>query len=156
MAVDRTRFHVYRGTEASVSNIPVTDGYLYFAYDTGNIYLDANNKRKAMGGNGSGGGGNTGLHYANYPEVEPDEETELFTILRSRLEDPSVVVMVDDLIINSDGAFFRVVGYTTDNDLICSRIAVSGGGGGGSASDTLDLSLNYLNIDKIGATYIYK
>ena len=155
MPIDRTPFRVYRGTEASISNIAVTDGYLYFATDTGNIYIDANNKRKVMGGSGSGGG-NTGLHYANYPEVEPDEETELFTILRSRLEVPSAVVSVDDLIINSDGAFFRVVGYTPDNDLICSRIAVSGGGGGGSAADTLDLSLTYLNIDKVGATYIYK
>ena len=154
MAIDRTRFRVYRGTEASISNIPITDGYLYFAIDTGKIYIDLADKRKAMGGSG-GGSGNTGLHYGSYPEIEPDEVTELFTFLRERLENPNAVVSIDDLIINSDGAFFRVQGYTPDNDLICARIAVSGGGGGGSSSDTLDLSLSYSNIDKVGSTYIY-
>lgn len=154
MAIDRTRFRVYRGTEASISNIPITDGYLYFAIDTGKIYIDLADKRKTMGGSG-GGGGNTGLHYGSYPEIEPDEVTELFTFLRERLENPNAVVSIDDLIINSDGAFFRVQGYTPDNDLICARIAVSGGGGGGSSSDTLDLSLSYSNIDKVGSTYIY-
>lgn len=154
--IDRTRFRVYRGKEAQISHIPITDGYLYFATDTGNIYIDFQSQRKAMGGNGSGGG-NTGLHYGNYPEIEPDVETELFTFLRSRLDDPDAVVSVDDIIINSDGAFFRVTAYTETNDLICSRIAVSGGGSGsGSASDTLDLSLTYSNIDKVGSTYIYK
>ena len=151
--IQRTRFRVYRGLEADISHIAITDGYLYFATDTGNIYIDVQNQRKAMGGNGSGGG-NTGLHYGAYPEIEPDEETELFTFLRSRLENPSAVVSIDDLIINSDGAFFRVVAYSPDNDLVCARIAVSGGGGGG-AQDTLDLNLTYSNIDKIGSTYIY-
>jgi len=38
--VDRTRFRVYRGSEADISHIAITDGYLYFATDTGNIYID--------------------------------------------------------------------------------------------------------------------
>jgi len=109
-----------------------------------------------MGGNGSGGG-NTGLHYGSYPEIEPDEETELFTFLRERLENPDAVVSIDDVIINSDGAFFRVIAYTPENDLVCSQIAVSGGsGGGGNISNQLDLSLVYSNIDKVGSTYIYQ
>lgn len=153
-AIQRTRFRVYRGLEADISHIPITDGYLYFATDTGNIYIDVQDKRKSMGGNGSGGG-NTGLHYGDYPEIEPDEETELFTFLRARLENPSAVVSIDDLIINSDGAFFRVLAYTEDNDLVCTRIAVSGTGGGSGSGDTVDLSLTYLNIDKVGSTYIY-
>ena len=56
------------------------DGYLYFATDTGHIYLDYINEdgqqiARAMVGGTSGGSGNSGIYYAN-KEISDAEKLE--------------------------------------------------------------------------------
>ena len=47
-------FQPVKGTEAKISRYPITEGYVYFAYDTGNIYLDKSGARYPIGSNSSG------------------------------------------------------------------------------------------------------
>ena len=158
MPIDRTPFRIYRGSEANIRNIQVTDGYVYFATDSGRIYTDYQGERRTMGG--SGDGGNIALYYAFQANVNPiDEEVEesqqTFIIYHRYLEDAAAGVKAGDLIINSDGAFYKVLEFSED-DYICSRIAISGtGGGGGGGQVEQDLFLEYDGIDVLGSTYIY-
>ena len=42
LANNRTRLKIYRGTNKSIENLPDEDGALYFAYDSGVIFLGRN------------------------------------------------------------------------------------------------------------------
>jgi hypothetical protein len=69
---ENKRFVPVRGTEEKIAAnvMGFNDGYLYFATDTGRMYLDYINEdgiqiaRAAVGGN-AGGAGNSGIYYAN-------------------------------------------------------------------------------------------
>ena len=43
-------FRPVRGTEKTISSLPITDGYIYFATDSGKIYLDKGTERILVGG----------------------------------------------------------------------------------------------------------
>ena len=46
-------FRPVRGTESNIVNQPLHDGYVYFATDSGKIYLDTNEDRYSLGANGA-------------------------------------------------------------------------------------------------------
>lgn len=124
-------FSPVRGHEENIRRQAVADGYVYFATDTGNIYVDAEGTRHTMGGSGS-----SGIHYTNASEadvvrVDDEEGSKLYTIPLETFETP-VAPKPDDLLLNSDGRFFRVISYNDDTALVTvTLIAVSGSGGGG-------------------------
>ena len=124
------KFKPVRGTEAQIKNFEHRDGYLYFATDTGKMYLDTSERRIMVGGSGSGGG-NSSILYAKSDAIN-EHEDGFFHISINDLEDNTLTnIPVDTVIINKDGAFYRVVKY--ENEIIyCTQIAVSGGTGGGS------------------------
>jgi hypothetical protein len=63
-------FRPVRGTEASIANLPKVDGSIYYAEDTGRIYMDKDQKRIPMGG-----GNGVTILYGEFPEgVTPNEE----------------------------------------------------------------------------------
>lgn len=103
-----------------------TEGYIYFATDSGKIYLDKSSKRYLMGGAGSS------IYYAADDAVVTIEDN-VFGIAKSSLEDQTNLPKIGDLIINSDGSFYRVDDVSSDQ-FTCSRIAVSGSGGGTGAT----------------------
>ena len=51
---DKTKFKVVRGYEEAIQAIPYTDGQVYFALDSGRIYLDARGEEKIPVGGGNG------------------------------------------------------------------------------------------------------
>ena len=62
----------FRPARMIEDNIPPfsesTNGYIWFAIDTGRIYLDTSSERVTVGGNGAA------IIYGNFPSsVEPDE-----------------------------------------------------------------------------------
>ena len=146
----QTKFRPYRGTDENIKNIPYSEGYIYFAADTGKIYMDYKDERIPMGGNGAS------LFYASDPEVDIDL-FDRYYIDFDALDDEDAVLKVDDLIINSDGSFYRVLEVDMDNrNAICSRIAVSGSGGGtdpgpGPSDEFVTLEL----LDEMPRTFIY-
>ena len=126
-------FQPIRGLEENINKIPVIDGNVYFAYDTGNIYLDKSQHRHLMGGSSNGifytNGNNSQILKVN-PENEKDFE---YKILFSALEDESIIPTPNALLLNSDGRFFRVL--SVDNETFSLNtllLAVSGNGSGGA------------------------
>ena len=130
-------FKPVRGTQAAINRMPITEGQVLFAYDSGHIYLDKNGIRYLMS-TATGGSGSSGIIYAdgtsegdtpNIISLHPeDEENVEYTILLSALEDP-VLPGLDNLILNSDGRFFRVVSVDAETQTISAiLLAVSGTG----------------------------
>lgn len=153
-------FYPVRGTEESIGQLEKRDGFIYFAYDTGNIYLDKNGTRHLMGGAG-GSGGSTGFAWASGVDEETiiklneDEDDTMYSISIDALEE-DVVPKPNSLILNSDGRFFRVVDVDVDErQIIASLIAISGGSGGGTTPSIVDLDLTWTGIDLLGSTFIY-
>ena len=131
---DKIKFWPIRGTEDQILAQDIVDGKIYFAYDTNKIYLDAGGERHLMGG-GSGNG--SGITYAHGTESQivkasGSETDNNYFIDLEALDDSSIAPMKDDLILNSDGRFFRVVSYdSTTKKIAALLLAVSGSGGGG-------------------------
>ena len=126
---DKTKFKVVRGYEEAIQAIPYTDGQVYFALDSGRIYLDARGEEKIPVGGGNG----VVIHYGNIPSDLEPESLNTYSVTLSMLEDQRTIPQVGDLILNSDGAFFRIIGES-DDAYKCVTVLVSGGAGGGGAA----------------------
>lgn len=126
-----SQFRPVRGLEEIILNAAYSDGYVYFATDTGKIYIDALGERIPMGG-----GGVNVLYSEAQNVIERPDDTYQMKV--SDLEDKGANPKTDDLVINKDGRFFKIMTANKDLDeLICTLIAVSGtGGGGGGGGDT--------------------
>ena len=158
-------FQPIRGLEERIQSLPVREGFLYFAYDSGNIYLDKNGHRYLMGGSGSGSSsGASGIIYAHGTDdniiklVPEDDDDYTYSIAAEALDDGLILPHQDNLILNSDGRFFRVQSVDSESNLIYAiLLAVSGtgDGGGGGSSNVLDLDLTWTGIDLLGSTFIY-
>lgn len=145
------KFRPYRGTDEKIKSLPQQPGYIYFATDTGRIYLDYENQRLTMGGNGAS------LYYANDEAVDKDLLDNYFIDIDTILEAGSSL-KVNDLIINSDGAFYRIIEVLQNERLVkCLRLAVSGtgsgdsGGSGGPTQKNIQLEL----IGDFPITFVY-
>ena len=135
---DKVKFWPIRGTEEQILAQSIVDGRVYFAYDTNKIYLDASGERHPMGG------GSSGILYADaqaddiIKEIPEDDADDKYFVNFSALEENSLKkkLLIDDLILNSDGRFFRILRIDNANSqAYCQLLAVSGsGGGGGSAT----------------------
>jgi hypothetical protein len=103
---------------------------LYFATDTGEIFLDTASERISVGGGG------VSVLYANASGVSQDLTDLSYVIYFDDLDDKDAVPKKDDLIINyANGAFYKVRSYSKATGIVkCSRIAVSGTGGGGGGN----------------------
>jgi hypothetical protein len=161
------RFMPVRGTYNQIKKMPIREGWLYFAYDTGNIYIDKNGTRYLMGGSSSG------ILYAHGSTTdilkeEPDNEHSFrYIIPMSAFDDTLTLPHTDSLVLNSDGRFFRVLSVNeTEHTVLAVLLAVSGGGngsGGGSIitySDKaklnkVDPESNYLINGKEASIRIY-
>ena len=138
---DRKRFVPVRGKEDNIlaSALGFNDGYLYFATDTGRIYLDYIDENgtkvaRALVGSSAGGAGNSGIFYANYI-LSADEKLEESIIFPFSSIEGTNYPQKDDIIINiSEGSFYRV---TQSSPLYAqvsaTRLTIAGSGGGSSS-----------------------
>ena len=150
--MNNTKFKVIRGLDATIQDFEIVDGHLYFATDSGKIYLDYKGERIVMGGSGAS------LYYAEDLGVEVNAARR-YLIKRAAVSSEANV-KIDDLIINADGCFYRV--YSIEAEVfVCDRIAVSGTGGGGSeggGGGTGPAAMTIECLTETGApplTYIY-
>lgn len=128
-----TLFRPVRGLDTKIQEFPYNEGYVYFATDSGRIYIDSKDERSVMGGSGAA------IYYADTTAVE-NEETAYYYLPISGLENTTSFPKVDDLILNSDGCFYRIEKIEEEN-FVCERLAVSGSGtgGGGTIRPTIAL-----------------
>lgn len=143
---NKKRFIPVRGTDEQIQALSdFHDGYFYVATDSGKLYMDTENSRIAIGGSGSGSG--TPVLYANAEPVLTSDG--FYTLLKSELEDQTAIVQVDDLILNADGSFYRVLSIATEQAedgsekviYTCKKISTGGNGGSDSKATTTKLEL---------------
>lgn len=136
------RFIPVRGTEEKIMTMGFNDGYVYFAVDTGKIYMDyyatdgqAVSRSQLGGGSGSSEGGNSGIFYANRT-LTPEEKLEEEIIFPLDSIEGGEYPAIDDLIINAgDSCFYRVTAIRRiDRSVIAKRLTVAGGGSGDDPS----------------------
>lgn len=147
-------FRPVQGVDEKLRALPYTEGYVYFATDTGKMYLDAEGQNKIP----LGGSGAAVLYAASTAITERADGT--YVIPYGDLEDESAVPKENDLIINVDGAFYKVIVADKDSNIIQSqRIAVSGtggsGGGGGSGGDVSAFTLKLNSSTSFPVSFIY-
>ena len=118
-----SKFIPVLGTKEKISAQAIAEGFTYFETDTGKIFVDVNGKRIQFGGSG------VAILYAQAEKVDENVDGT-YSIQLSSLDDKEAIPSMDDLIINSDGRFFKVMDLDEEK-IICSLIAVSGTGGGG-------------------------
>lgn len=123
---NNVRFRPVRGTEDNILNMDYNEGFIYFATDTGNIFIDAQRIKKIpMGGRGAA------VVYARANFVQ-NSDNDFYTFYTDELENPDDKLKIGDLVINNDGTFYKVEDINEDTKAVtCLRIAVSGSGGGG-------------------------
>lgn len=132
-------FRPVKGSEERIQSMPITNGYVYFAIDTGHIYVDSDGQRRSVGG-----GQGASIYYATSTSIEKNEEN-YYVIYKENLDNSSAEYILGDIIINSDGNFYKITFIPEDNDeeIWCDLIAVSGNGGDGpSLTKKINVKIN--------------
>jgi hypothetical protein len=135
------RFNPVQCTEAKFKEMTATNGYLYFVTDKKKMYLGKDGKMVPMCASSGFFYGIKEIHYDNSgilpdPNVIFDAETEV---------EGEDIPEVDDLILNKDGCFYRVLNVY-ETMLHTTRLTLQGsgggsGGGGGGSSDSTAFTL---------------
>ena len=129
---EKRSFVPYQGREETISTHPFKEGSIYFATDTGRMYLDTvSNGRIPVGGGASG----ISFYYSldNGIEIKTDEDEDeekkevLYTLTIAGLEDDSSSPKVGDILLGADKVFYKIKDIT-ETDFICERLAIAGGG----------------------------
>lgn len=158
-------FNPVLGPEEIVLQQEPTTGTIYFTTDTRKIYLDidSSNVKKPMGGN-------VGLFYGNMkltaPPADGQEEFEfaITDIIGNETGENMLLPNVDDLILNSDGCFYKVLssyGQDIDTTLNTKKLTIAGSGGSGGGGNVPNpdslagMGLSRLRSDN-GNTVLYQ
>lgn len=149
------------GEESVILNQSQKNGSLYFSTDTRKIYLDADEKSKLpIGGHGN-------LYYGNMELTSPpvDGQTEfefniIDDIVGNNVPESNILTPgINDLILNSDGCFYKVIQVNSDNTLVANKLTIAGSGGGGGGSSDPD-SLAGMGVSRLrannGNTVLYQ
>ena len=141
----KTRFRPVTGTEEAINNAQKNPGYVYFASDTGKIFVDLDNQHRiAMGGSG------VAVLYGNATGLKADEKG-FYSLPFDCLEE-EVLSKEGDLILNNlDGGFYRVLEVDKEEQtMLCQRLSISGngsGGGTGTGGVNKKISINLESLE---------
>ena len=145
---ENKRFVPVRGIEEKIAAnvMGFHDGYLYFATDTGHIYLDyidndGNEIARAPIGGITGGAGNSGIYYANRI-LTGDEKLETDIVFPIDQIEGGQYPIKDDIIVNiPEGSLYRVIMPSPlTSSVTAKRLTIAGGGGGTSTlAEDIDL-----------------
>ena len=123
----KTGFRPVYGEEQKINATGYNEGWVYFATDSGKIFLDAEGARTVMGGSGAS------LFYAKATSITENPEGT-YTLPYASLEDITNDPKENDLIINiPNGSFYKVIECDESNGVECELIAISGNGSGGGS-----------------------
>jgi hypothetical protein len=95
-----------RGSQASIDAMSKRDGYIYYATDTGRIYIDKGEERISMGGGSANG---STIYFGLYgQEIKEDLATKMYHYPIDNLEDKKAEPRIDDMILDEIGALYRI------------------------------------------------
>jgi len=149
------RFTPVRGTEEDIRNLNIEDGRIYFASDTGHVYMDKDAEtRIAISGRGSA--------VYLFDDVNPSTNFKgqyLFPVNKLTYSNPkfySDTIKIDDIIVNlASGELFRILKTDTlaNNGksvltATCEKITLAGTSGGG---DTPTPGVNTISLELLSA-----
>lgn len=143
-------FNPIQCSSATFETLVPTDGSLYFVTDTGQLFLAKDDTFVEMCGGVNLVYGKKSIEYDNSGQT-PDPNVS-FTSWE--LEDSTHLPMVNDLILNTDGCFYRVKSINGDN-IETTRLTLqgtgggSGGGSGGGGGSTGSFSISIGSIQKV-------
>lgn len=121
-----TPFKIVKGTEAAIKTNRPLPGYLWFALDTRKIYYSDGSDFISMGGNSSVFYGTLTWPADNPPDTDQVE----FDFTQADIEGDATP-NINDLILNSDGCFYRVMAIN-DSVIKAFKLTIAGSGSGGS------------------------
>lgn len=140
---ERIPFQAVRGSEETILGLGYVDGCTYYALDTGKMFIDANGISKIpLGGSGAA------VLYGKAASDATQLEDLSYNMTYEELVDSTDNPKKDDLIINKDGRFFKVVDANRETNTInYVIIAVSGTGGGGGGGNDGPIAENPVTLD---------
>lgn len=120
---DKTQFIPVITTESKLNERAVKrPGHLYFTADAGKMYLDIDaNTRISVGGTGAG----ASIFYTDSDKIIQNGLGD-FIITKSMLTNPTAYCEKEDLIINSDGTFYKVERVQNES-FYCSILSTNNG-----------------------------
>ena len=136
MSERKIPFNPVYGTKEKIDQQDLVAGYIYFSTDSGEIYLDTEEGRVKVGSSSAG----ASLFYSEQatseenpiPTIEDDAGHSYYKLNADDIDTGDAEIKPDDLIIGTDGAFYRFIKLDDESgDYLCSRMAISGSGGGG-------------------------
>lgn len=137
-------FTPVQGTDKVIQSLDHQTGWLYFATDTGKMYLDTEDARISVGGGKVDG---ISMYYGSAESPVQDDVTKLYTLLKTDVNHNDV--KKGDLILNSDGGFYKVENITETN-YICTLLSISGGNATGPVvtekKPTIKFSIGNTNL----------
>lgn len=137
------RFYPVRGIEKTIKNLEITDGYIYFATDTGHIYMDVDDSRVNMISSGA----TTFFIDLQAEQFGKQDILDNYTFYKSLLEKDIYIDIIqpNDLFINvPTGQLFKVTDIT-DNAFICTEIIIKGTSSEGETHEIPRVSLNMVS-----------
>jgi hypothetical protein len=136
---DPVSFRPVRTLESKLGQqVAIREGDLYFTTDTQKIFLGlADGKKLSMGGN-------TGIFYGlkeiEYPDDGNSPNPEVTFVMSDDPDETEIqgnrLPLVDDLILNTDGCFYKVIDVLDETSVFTNRITLQGTGGGGGGSSS--------------------
>ena len=124
----RIPFKPVRGLEEHIKAMTTEDGSLYFATDTRKTYLGTAEGEKLLMGN------DIGVFYGKKDIPKNDSGGQQDPVVYFNLTkdiEGTRLPQVNDLILNSDGCFYRVENVISAVDVKTKRLTLQGTGGGG-------------------------
>ena len=123
-------FRPVKCLEDDIKNkITPTNNFLYFTTDSKKIYYGQDNKFLPMCANSGIFYGKKDIYYENNG-FDPDPNVDF--LFPGEIEGTDLPE-VDDLILNTDGCFYRVVAFSGDSVINTKRLTLRGSGGGGGS-----------------------
>ena len=128
---DQVPFRPVRGTEEKIKRYDITDGNVYFAYDTGKIFMDKDGTRISFGGGGSGSANGASIYYGTLNQkIEPEESTGICKYPIDKIdENHDTPPKVNDIILDEVGALYRIMDIG-ETHYECILLPLSGNGDG--------------------------
>ena len=118
-------FRPVRCTEEKLNSLDtIVDGYIYFTTDTQKLFLGQNGQKIEMCGYNGVYYGIKEIKYENNGLLPNPDVVFLFDTEIEGNKRPEA----NDLVLNQDGSFYKVISVENGNNIITERITLQGGG----------------------------